>query len=78
MLTFTFFGQTLIITVPQTLSPSTFHPNAYLPSYINGPVDSDATYFYPYKPKPGLPRMSTIGNVPLYLDDKRGFNDDKV
>ncbi|KAF9465060.1 hypothetical protein BDZ94DRAFT_1215454 [Collybia nuda] len=65
---------TLIITVPHAHSASSFHPNAYLPSYLNGPVDSESTYFYPYKPEPGLPRMSTIGNVPLYLDEKQGFN----
>ncbi|RDB24952.1 hypothetical protein Hypma_007879 [Hypsizygus marmoreus] len=65
---------TLIITIPQRSSTSSFHPNAYLPSYINAPVDADANYFYPYKPAPGLPRMSTIGNVPLYLDEKRNYS----
>jgi len=67
----------LTITLPPSYSPTSFHPNAYLPSYINGPPDADQ-YFYPYKPEPGMPRMSVIGNVPLYMDEKRGFEDLKV
>jgi hypothetical protein len=69
----------LYISLPASMkaNPSSFHPNAYLPSYINGPSDE---YYYPYKAnqEPGLPRMSTIGNVPLYVDEKRGFEDSKV
>lgn len=68
----------LIITLPQNSAPSSFHPNAYLPSYINGPIDPDANYYYPYKSEPGLPRMSVVGNVPLYLDEKRAVVDHKV
>lgn len=53
--------------------PSTFHPDAYLPSYINGPTDSDSAYFYPYsKGERGLPHMSVVGNVPLFMDEKSG------
>ncbi|KAJ3775068.1 hypothetical protein EV361DRAFT_877992 [Lentinula raphanica] len=68
----------LTIALPPSKKPSSFHPNAYLPSYINGPIDPDANYYYPYKPEPGLPRMSVVGNVPLYVDEKRGFEDSRV
>ncbi|KAJ3790791.1 hypothetical protein GGU11DRAFT_714891 [Lentinula aff. detonsa] len=68
----------LTISLPPSMQPTSFHPNAYLPSYINGPVDSDANYYYPYKPEPGLPRMSVVGNVPLYVDEKRGFEDSQA
>jgi hypothetical protein len=56
---------------------------------INPPADIDANYYYPYKSEPGmipapknvsplngfagLPRMSVIGNVPLFTDEKRGY-----
>lgn len=60
----------LYIGLPVGAAPSAFHPNAYLPSYVNGPKDADADYYYPYKPEPGLPRMSVVGNVPLYSDEK--------
>lgn len=26
----------------------------------------------------GLPRMSVVGNVPLYVDEKRGYDDVRV
>jgi len=68
----------LTIRLPGNASPTSFHPNAYLPSYINGPSDADAAYYYPYKAEPGLPKMSVVGNVPLYTDEKRGFEDLKV
>jgi len=69
----------LTITLPSSLSPSSFHPNAYLPSYVNPPEDAGDTYFYPYKShQPGLPRMSVVGNVPLYTDEKYDFQDVKV
>lgn len=71
-----FLLQILTVSLPPNSSPSSFHPNAYLPSYLNGPVDADANYYYPYKAEPGLPRMSVVGNVPLYLDEKRAY--DKV
>jgi len=64
----------LTIQLPPGVAVSSFHVNAYLPSYINPAVDADANYFYPYKSsEPGLPRMSTIGNVPLFTDEKRGY-----
>ncbi|EEB90473.1 hypothetical protein MPER_11318 [Moniliophthora perniciosa FA553] len=66
-------GIVLIIGLPADVSPTPFHPNAYLPSYINGPVDADASYYYPYKAEPGLPRMSVVGNIPLYMGEKRAF-----
>ncbi|GAW05193.1 arginine methyl transferase [Lentinula edodes] len=68
----------LTISLPASMKPTSFHPNAYLPSYINGPIDPDASYYYPYKSEPGLPRMSVIGNVPLHIDEKRGFEDSRV
>jgi hypothetical protein len=69
----------LIVALPPSMKSSSFHPNAYLPAYINGPLDPDASYYYPYKAdQPGLPRMSVVGNVPLYVDEKRGFEDLKV
>ncbi|KAK7472825.1 hypothetical protein VKT23_000932 [Stygiomarasmius scandens] len=68
----------LIVKLPTSQPPSSFHPNAYLPSYIAQPTDADASYYYPYKSEPGLPRMSVVGNVPLYLDEKKGFQDVKV
>ncbi|KAF7376195.1 Arginine methyl transferase [Mycena sanguinolenta] len=63
----------LTIQLPPGVAVSSFHVNAYLPSYINPPVDADANYFYPYKAEPGLPRMSVVGNVPLFTDEKRGY-----
>ncbi|KAJ7770185.1 hypothetical protein DFH07DRAFT_806016 [Mycena maculata] len=64
----------LNIQLPPGVAVSGFHINAYLPSYINGPADPDANYYYPYKSaEPGLPRMSVVGNVPLFTDEKRGF-----
>lgn len=67
----------LTITLPPSLSPTSFHPSAYLPSYINPPRDAGDTYFYPYKPgEPGLPRMSVVGNVPFYMDEKQGYYED--
>lgn len=53
-----------VSTPPQTL-PSVFHPDAYLPSYINGPADQGDAYYYPYKGnQPGMPHMSMIGTAP--------------
>ncbi|KAF5370650.1 hypothetical protein D9758_001992 [Tetrapyrgos nigripes] len=68
----------LIIGLPANQAPSNFNPNAYLPSYIGQPTDGNDSYYYPYKPEPGLPRMSVVGNVPLYFDEKKGFEDVKV
>lgn len=69
----------LSISLPANMKPTSFHPNAYLPSYINAPTDADASYYYPYKAaEVGVPRMSVVGNVPLYVDEKRAFEDSKV
>ncbi|KAF9033300.1 hypothetical protein BDZ89DRAFT_947843 [Hymenopellis radicata] len=69
----------LTIMLPFSLT-TVFHPDAYLPAYINAPNDVDAVYYYPFKgqAQAGLPRMSVVGNVPLYADEKRGFADYKV
>ncbi|KAL0577318.1 hypothetical protein V5O48_004674 [Marasmius crinis-equi] len=61
----------LYIGLPPGIKPSSFHPNAYLGSYINSARDADADYYYPYKSEPGLPRMSVVGNVPLYQDNRQ-------
>lgn len=63
----------LTISLPPGTAPSVFNVNAYLPSYINGPTDPDANSYYPFKAEPGLPRMSVVGNVPLFNDEKRGY-----
>ncbi|KAJ7346682.1 hypothetical protein DFH08DRAFT_869028 [Mycena albidolilacea] len=64
----------LTIQLPPGAAVTSFHVNAYLPSgLINPPADIDANYYYPYKSEPGLPRMSVIGNVPLFTDEKRGY-----
>jgi len=64
----------LTIQLPPGVAVSAFHINAYLPSsLVNPPVDVEANYYYPYKSEPGLPRMSVVGNVPLFTDEKRGF-----
>jgi len=68
----------LTIKLPASMQPTSFHPDAYLPSYINAPLDPEANYYYPYKAEPGLPRMSVVGNVPLYVDEKRGLEDFRV
>ncbi|KAJ7703139.1 hypothetical protein B0H17DRAFT_1041903 [Mycena rosella] len=43
----------LNIQLPPGTAVSPFHVNAYLPSYINGPTDAEANYYYPYKSEPG-------------------------
>jgi len=69
----------LSISLPASMKPTSFHPNAYLPSYINAPTDGDASYYYPYNAaEVGVPRMSVVGNVPLYVDEKRAFEDSNV
>ncbi|KAL1748719.1 hypothetical protein HDZ31DRAFT_79571 [Schizophyllum fasciatum] len=77
------------IAVPQGTFPSLFHPDAYLPSFVRGPIDAQAAYYYPYSGggEKGLPHMSTVGTVPLYGngngrppsygDEKRPFGDYK-
>jgi len=57
---------TLSISLPQEKPPSNFHPNAYLPSFINAPVDDGG--YGSYNEKVGKDR---VGAVPLYNDEKR-------
>ncbi|KAK0212553.1 hypothetical protein DFS33DRAFT_1377039 [Desarmillaria ectypa] len=74
------FRTTLMLkmTLPSTPTPTAFHPDAYLPSYINGPHD-DGAYFYPYRrAEPGLPHMSVIGNVPIHVDEKCMFEEVQI
>jgi len=65
----------LNIQLPPGTAVSSFNVDAYLPSFINGPTDPDANaYYYPFKAaEPGLPRMSVVGNVPLFTDEKREY-----
>ncbi|KAL5523494.1 hypothetical protein ACEPAG_7667 [Sanghuangporus baumii] len=82
----TIFKSTCIVTIttPLNARPTLFHPNAYLPSYINPPVDAgaDAAYYYPYAPgQTGLPRMSVAGTLPSYQAEPgkdKYFEDVKV
>lgn len=68
----------LTITIPPAPAPTAFHPDAYLSSYINGPHD-DGAYFYPYRrAEPGLPHMSVIGNVPIHIHEKSGFEEVRI
>jgi hypothetical protein len=57
---------TLSISLPQEKAPSNFHPNAYLPSFINAPVDDGGYYKHEKKLSKDL-----VGAVPLYKDEKR-------
>jgi len=64
----------LTIQLPPGTPISVFSVNAYTPAFVNPPADAGANYYYPYKSsEPGLPHMSTIGNVPLFQDEKRGY-----
>lgn len=74
------FRTTLMLTIkiPPAPGPTAFHPDAYLPSYINGPHD-DGAYFYPYqRAEPGLPHMSVIGNVPIHIHEKSVFEEVRI
>ncbi|KAH8118917.1 hypothetical protein DFH11DRAFT_1685957 [Phellopilus nigrolimitatus] len=80
----TVFKSTCIVTIttPPNAHPTLFHPNAYLPSFINPPNDAGAAYYYPYAPgQVGLPRMSTVGDLPAYKASSgtgKTFEDVKV
>ena len=55
------------------MAPSLFHPSAYMPTFINPAVDVEANQYYPFKAgggHDGLPRISVVGNVPLYNNEK--------
>ncbi|THH04204.1 hypothetical protein EW145_g5697 [Phellinidium pouzarii] len=70
------------ITIPPSAHPTVFHPNAYLPPFINPPADGGAAYYYPYAPgHVGLPRMSVAGMLPAYKAEagkERYFEDTKL
>jgi hypothetical protein len=68
----------LSIQLPADQVPSSFHPDAYLPSYINGPTDSSVPPSYQQDVKGGAGYSTTFGAVPLYGDEKRGFHDVQV
>jgi len=63
------FRSRICLRIKRPASSSLFDPNAHLPSYINAPTEADETYFYPYKQQPGLPRMSVVGNVPIFTNE---------
>ncbi|PBK81947.1 hypothetical protein ARMGADRAFT_765085 [Armillaria gallica] len=72
------FRTMLTITLPPAPAPTAFHPDAYLPSYINGPHD-DGAYFYPYhRAEPGLPHMSVIGNVPIHIHERSAIEEMRI
>ncbi|EPQ57261.1 hypothetical protein GLOTRDRAFT_110492 [Gloeophyllum trabeum ATCC 11539] len=54
----------LTVTIPASPAPTTFHPDAYLPNYLNSASD---VYLPPRsKEDPqGLPRLSTVGTFPI-------------
>ncbi|TFK54428.1 hypothetical protein OE88DRAFT_1642946 [Heliocybe sulcata] len=59
----------LSVTIPAQPAPTSFHPDAYLPPYLNGASD----VYMPARSKAdpsGLPRMSTIGTFPITFDEK--------
>ncbi|KII92579.1 hypothetical protein PLICRDRAFT_37349 [Plicaturopsis crispa FD-325 SS-3] len=63
----------LAITIPLDRPPTTFHPDAYLPSYINGPMDADAPAFRGPMGPSGYGYQNSYGNVPLYGNEKAGY-----
>ncbi|EIM85483.1 uncharacterized protein STEHIDRAFT_147869 [Stereum hirsutum FP-91666 SS1] len=64
----------LILSLPAS-HPSNFHPAAYLPSWINAPIDEKAPAYYQSNaastfPLNGPNGMAVNDGIPLYLDDK--------
>jgi hypothetical protein len=74
------FRDTIILSIrlPADQIPTSFHPDAYLPSYINGPSDADAPPYYHPDVKGGAGYPNAFGTIPLYGDEKRGFHDVQV
>ncbi|KAA1473887.1 hypothetical protein DENSPDRAFT_866215 [Dentipellis sp. KUC8613] len=62
----------LTVSLPPSQAPTTFHPAAYLPSWINGPTDPAAgMYYYPVQNGPGSQLQPNIaGNAGVYGDEK--------
>jgi len=60
-----FTTQTILtITTPPDVAVTSFHPDAYLPTYIGKAEEAQGAYFYPYPAathEAGLPRMSVVG-----------------
>lgn len=67
----------LKVSLPPNQMATNFHPAAYLPSWINGPVDAQAAPAYNSYQNlgPGMP--PNLGEVPLYSEKYR-FDDVKV
>jgi hypothetical protein len=51
----------LTITLPAAVAPTNFHPAAYLPSFINGPKESDMQ----------ANGFSNVGGVPLFNENNQ-------
>jgi len=60
----------LAITTPDAAVPSYFHPAAYMPSWINGPVDPGAGNGFPAANQ-GFEKAAMYGGLPLYGDRNR-------
>ncbi|KAI0058078.1 hypothetical protein BV25DRAFT_1891819 [Artomyces pyxidatus] len=74
----------LIVTLPPSQIPSSFHPALYQQSWINGPVDGGSGYpgqgfqgGYNFQDGSGYNNPNMYGNIPLYSNDKApAYNDD--
>ncbi|KAI0250372.1 hypothetical protein BJV78DRAFT_1220251 [Lactifluus subvellereus] len=82
----------LTITTPEAAMPSYFHPAAYMPSWINGPIDPGAGNGFPAANQ-GFQRPAMYGEPPMYgnynggadgtlppyvNDGMRSYSDEKV
>jgi len=64
----------LTITTPYVQMQSYFHPAAYMPSWINGPVDPDSKDGF-HAVNQGFQKESMYGEVPLYSDYDRNSSE---
>ncbi|KZT28955.1 hypothetical protein NEOLEDRAFT_1128440 [Neolentinus lepideus HHB14362 ss-1] len=58
----------LSVTIPASHTPTSFHPDAYLPPYLSSASDMPA--FSKAADPAGFPRMSTVGTFPVTFDEK--------
>lgn len=72
----------LSITTPPNTRPTVFHPDAYVPPFVNRPTDDGAPYYTPYNAgQQGISKMGGAGNLPMYsptMADGKTFEDIKV
>ncbi|KAI0300993.1 hypothetical protein B0F90DRAFT_370588 [Multifurca ochricompacta] len=64
----------LTITTPYVHMQSYFHPAAYMPSWINGPIDPGASNGF-HAAKEGSQKPAMYGEVPLYGNYNGGSGD---